>query len=206
MLGLQLGMLMIIAWQWMAPLPTPVDAGQPLAAVQQRLDAMALAQQRDLALNAKLEVLDSVVSRLDGSPPRVVTQLAERTGEVAVLQDDLRAHRALSSRMQDEVREVRATLSKTQESEASLRRQLDELRAKLAGLDARMQIHGSAGELTGLDSWAQWNWSWLAVGVVVGLICGVGLVVGLRPPRGVAESDADPDASPVARDRPDDRR
>jgi proteasome lid subunit RPN8/RPN11 len=175
-LALQFCLLAVIAWRLAPATPSAAADSQAQRASAARLELPAAAAQRDVVLDAKLEVLDLVVSRMVDAPESLVTRLAQSESETAALRDDLRAHRGHSARLEAEAEQASSLLNETRHREAELRTQRDALREALARLEAAQRPNDEADAL---PSRTYWHWSWLAVAAAVGAICGGGLIAGL---------------------------
>jgi proteasome lid subunit RPN8/RPN11 len=144
MLTVQLLVLVLFAWKLMLAQPDAVGGEaerQPAAAVS------AAASQEDIEyqlqtqrVEAQLQLLDRVIEALDdGTPKNLVLLLENQRREIEQLQADVRAYRALESRVNDELRTLGRKLDEAAKLEASLRSQVRTLDQALTSAKSRQR-------------------------------------------------------------------
>jgi hypothetical protein len=141
MLTVQLLVLVLFAWKLMLAQPDAVAGRQPAAAVS------AAASQEDIEyqlqsqrVEAQRQLLDRVIEALDdGAPKNLVLLLENQRREIEQLQADVRAYRALESRVNDELQTLGRKLDEAAKLEASLRSQVRTLDQALTSAKSRQR-------------------------------------------------------------------
>jgi chromosome segregation ATPase len=91
-------------------------------------------------VEAQLQLLDRVIEALDdGTPKNLVLLLENQRREIEQLQADVRAYRALESRVNDELRTLGRKLDEAAKLEASLRSQVRTLDQALTSAKSRQR-------------------------------------------------------------------
>jgi len=129
MLTLQFCLLALIAWRLLVPAKPQQQpaAAKQIAALQTSLDQLAEAQRTRAEIDAKLEVLDSVIRSGDGSSGPLLESLAAKTAEVNELRSNVRAQEALATELDTKIARLGADLSDA----AGRERRLDKVVASL---------------------------------------------------------------------------
>jgi proteasome lid subunit RPN8/RPN11 len=173
MLAMQFCFLMLISWRVLVPAEPPAAAlssAKELSSLQASIDRLAEVQEQKSDIDAKLEVLDKVLGKWDGTAQPIVQSLAAKTSEAQELRSSLEAHEAQEQHLDAQIKERDAQLATAAGQQRYLEKslasaharldsqakELDELRKKLA------PDKESASEPT-----ADANWKWIAGGVVV---------------------------------------
>jgi len=194
MLTMQFCFLMLIAMRMLNPVE-PGTSSQPsrdVAALQASIERLGEVNRRESEIDAKLEVLDRVVSQWDGTPDRMLRSLSAKTSETKELREGLRAHEALERELDATVADLNSQLENAQGRERLLEKEIAIFKAKsrsdaekLADLESRLAALEKPAETSSLDSEgaSETKWDWRLIAGIVGLVVVALAVVAVAFPK-----------------------
>jgi chromosome segregation ATPase len=173
----------------------PDTSSQPsrdVVALQASIERLSEVNRRESEIDAKLEVLDRVVSQWDGTPDRMLRSLSEKTSETKELREGLRAHEALERELDANVAGLNARLEDAKGRERLLEKEVAIFKAKsrsdaekLADLESRLAALEKPAETSSLDSEgaSETKWDWKLIAGIVGLVVVALAVVAVAFPK-----------------------
>ncbi|MEX0819808.1 MAG: Mov34/MPN/PAD-1 family protein [Pirellulaceae bacterium] len=201
MLTMQFCFLMLIAWRVLGPTEPagPAQSASDIATLQASIERLGEVNRRESEIDAKLEVLDHVVSQWDGTPDRMLRSLSEKTSETKQLREGLRAHEALERELDADVAELNSRLEDAKGRERMLEKEIAIFKAKsrddqtkLADLEERLAALEKPAETAAPASDkiadSKWDWRWI-VGIAATIVVALAVAAFTIPKSGVKDED-----------------
>jgi proteasome lid subunit RPN8/RPN11 len=199
MLAMQFCFLMLIAWKLLLPEePGDVEAKPEIAAVQASIDKLAEAQRTRNEVDAKLEVLDGVIGKWDGTQGPILESLTAKTSEIDDLRSRVRGQEAVEKELDTEVKRLNSDLAKAAGREQRLENMIASLEArgrlnqeKIEQLEAKLGHKSPADKAASAEKedseTSDSNWRWWAGGAAA-LALAVAIAAFLVPRQDAEES------------------
>ena len=174
--AMQFCLLVLIAWRMTASTANhPTDSN--VRALQARVDELQETQQGGIELDAKLEVLDTVLGQGPNAQPHLATSLAARSAELNELRGFLRTQQTATLALEAQLASLQGQFNEVDRDRQRLRDKVETLTARIP---AATDVRPGSAETAELDEQNQdgrgrWSLPWIAVIAAIGLLCAGGI-------------------------------
>jgi len=185
MLMLQFCFLVLIALRLLLPDGAGGTGAPQLETLQQSVDRLAEVRRLESQVDAKLEVVNQLVGRWDGTAEGMASELAARQLQNDNLQIDLQAARSLAVEQNKKIDELDNELILARLRAENTQQKIASLETKVERLSARNRELAAMGEDVGAGDEQQiaW-WVWPAVGGSLALVIAAAVVAAVITRRG----------------------